>query len=522
MIAVDSVLNAVNFMWTYLQPNLTNQQIVTQSNSLYKGSLTDRYIYYSLVYIAYNTICAYFNTPDINIIYYIGIITTLPPIINKIFSTLLFKIIREKKELTVKLFIAKILSMIIKFYSKIYLQKKIKNFKYTELVDLLSDYKESLEYFYDILRNFIIILILSYIKKCSAKYYYDIIKYIYNYKTGELLDSFRGNDAKEYLINIIENKQWYKFKKTNTYNAMLKVYESSVSEIDIFGVISDEINFVLVKIFSIWTLASLFDSIYYVPLLSSFLILYNKYVKQGRLRDIGVILMVLPICMIYEGYFFVSFMCQCFPKLMFNKFTYKIYRKSYKYFGNKITNIHIPDKTIFLQTIPFTIYMAIIKILNFPATMVMANTILNIIINNTNRRIQLLYGIIICSTYLSNFDIPHVMFNTFITFLIDSIIQTKLDNIDIVELKQYYTEEIKLHIEKGHIYKKICANIVGYILRRNPIDYTLFDELHIDSIRKRKPGAVIVENYMLETNNVKKEQVITKNDNTYNIIEDYY
>ena len=126
MIAIDSVFTAINFVYTYLNTDLTDQQIVSKSGALYNGSLTDRYIYYFLVYCIHNTICTFFWTPEISILYYLGIISIFPYFLNKIFASKLFRIIRSKKELMVKLIIAKLLSMIIKFYSKVYLKKKIK------------------------------------------------------------------------------------------------------------------------------------------------------------------------------------------------------------------------------------------------------------------------------------------------------------------------------------------------------------------------------------------------------------
>lgn len=532
MIAIDSIFSAINFMKTYLNPNLNDQQIVVKSNALYNGSLTDRYIYYFLIYFMYNTVCTFFWTSDINILYYGGILTIFPFIINKLFDSEYFKIIRAQKELLIKLAIAKILSIIIKFYSNIYLKKKIKNFKYTELTYLLSDYKESLGYFYDVIRNFTIILILSYVKKYSTKHYYDIIKYIYGYKTGELLDSFREDGAKDYLIEIIEKKQWHKFKNMNTYNAMLRVYQMSVSEIDIFNIISDEINFMLVKIFSIWTLASLFHSIYFVPLLSIFLVLYHKYIKndndQAKLRDIVVIIATVPLCTIHDGYFFISFMCQCLPKIVFNKLTFKLSKGGYKYLNNKITSIDIYDKTIFIPSISFVGYMIILKVFKLYSILMLLNILLNVVINNgENKRREILYGIIICTTYLSNFCVTHVLFNTFIIFFINYVTENNLEgifsNINIHQWKEHIASEIQYYISKLPLCKNIAINIIGFVLRKNMIEYDLINQLCTDT-HKRKTINTITEDYLLQdiSNKKDKQNIQKKEIHTYNVIENFY
>jgi hypothetical protein len=532
MIAIDSIFSAINFIKTYLNTDLTDQQIVTKSNALYNGSLTDRYIYYFLVYFTYNTICTFFWASDINILYYIGIISIYPYILNKIFSTSLFRIIRNKKELIVKLVIAKILSMLIKFYSKIYLQKKIKNFKYTELTYLLSDYKETVGYFYDVLKNFAIILALSYVKKYSTKIYYDIIKYIYNYKTGQLLDSFNEDNAKEHLIEIIDKKQWHEFKKPNTYNAILRVYQMSISDIDIFKVINDEINFILIKIFSIWTLGSLFGSIYFVPILSLFLILY-KYIridKKGS-RDIIVLMCILPLCAIYDGYFLISFLCQCLPRIIFNKIFYKLSKEIYKNTSNTIKMIDIYDRNIFIPSVSFIGYMIIIKLFELQSILMLFNIFLNVGINiNKDRKREILYGIIVFTTYLSNFAITHVIFNTIIVFLIDCILNDVLNDnfIDyeshlesIKECKEYLIEEFEFHIKKKDICKKIVWNIIGVIRMRDEIDYTLFDKLTLDT-RKKKRKSVVIEDFLLQDTNMRKEERKITSTSNYNIVDNYY
>jgi hypothetical protein len=527
MIAIDSVFTAINFVYTYLNTDLTDQQIVTKSGALYNGSLTDRYIYYFLVYCAYNTICTFFWTPGVPILYYLGIISIFPYFLNKIFASKLFRIIRSKKELMVKLIIAKLLSMIIKFYSKVYLQKKIKNFKYTELIYLLSDYKETTGYFYDILRNFAIILALSYVKKYSTKLYYDVIKYIYNYKTGQLLESFNEDNAKEHLITIIDKKQWHEFKKPNTYNAILRVYQESVSEIDIFKVLNDEINFILGKIFCIWTLASLFGSIYFVPILSLFLILYKFRTDKKGLKDIIVISSILPLCTVYDGYFLISFLCQCLPKIIFNKVSYKLSKEIKKSTSINIQTINIYDRDIFIPSVSFVTYMTIVKLCELQSIIMLFNTFLSIGVNiNRDRRREILYAIIICTTYLSNFAIIHVIFNTFIVFLIDYIVKDKLNEYDISlenirQYKEYVMEELRFNMKKREIVIKIMWNIIGFLKKQNDIDYTLFDQLSVDTRIKRKKS-VVVEDYLLQDINIKKEEKKIVTTNNYNIVDNYY
>lgn len=512
MVLMDSVINAVNFVVIYLNQNLTDKQIVTASNSLYSGSLIDRYIYYLLVYTVYNILCAFFWVNDINVLYYFGLLTIIPPFINKIFRSSFFKTIRKQKELIIKLFFAKILSVIMKFFSKTYLQKKIKNFKYTELLYLLSDYQQTVNYFYIVLKNFGIILLLSYIKKYSTQTYYDIIKYIYGYKTGELLNSFNESSGKDYLIKIIDNKNWVEFTKPNTYNAILKVYQLSPKDVDIFDILSAEISFIVAKIFSMWTIASLFGNVLYVPLLSLVLALY-KYIRVGKgsIREMCVIIGVIPLCYICDWYVVIGFLCQCMHKMMFNKLTYKIYKEFKGKCVDVVEYIGNMDKNIFISMGSIICYLGIIKIFNLYDILLILNVLFNMIYFNNERK-NLLNCVIVCSTYLSNYNLIHIIINTCLVFVLDY----NIGHMDIGnKVSKYVMVKYNKNKHKIIIVNKLLWNIGGKIFRRNDIDYTLIDELLDDGSNKN----IIIEDFMLNNsvdNNIK--DIVVKN-NTYNIID---
>lgn len=520
MVLMDSLINAVNFVVIYLNQNLTDKQIVIQSNSLYNGSLIDRYIYYLLVYTAYNILCTFFWVDDINILYYFGLFTIIPPFINKIFRSSFFKVIRKQKELVIKLFFAKILSVIMKYFSKTYLQKKIKNFKYTELLYLLSDYQQTVGYFYIVLKNFGIIFLLSYIKQYSTNTYYDIIKYIYGYKTGELLNSFNGSSGKDYLIKIIDDKNWIEFTKPNTYNAILKVYQMSPNDVDIFDIFSAEINFILIKMFSTWTIASVFGNVLYVPLLSLILALY-KYIKDGKgsVREMLVIISVLPLCLVCDWYFVISFLCQCMHKMMFNRLTYKIYKECKKKCGDVVRYVVGMDRGIFISMGTIICYLGIIKIFDLFGILLILNVLFNMIYYNGERK-NLLNCIIVCSTYLSNYNLLHILLNTCFVFGLDY----NFGHIDVGnKIKGYMVFKYNKNKHKIIIVNKLLWNLIGKLFRRNDIDYDLIDELLDDGTNKN----IIVEDFMLNDTvenvvkvvNVKKDIVEVGN---CKIIHDYY
>ena len=113
MITLDSLFGALHFMGRFIDNNLTESQIVTETNSLYSGTTLDRYIYYTMLYLFYKTAFYFFWINESFIYYYIGLITIIPFIINRILQSRLFEIIRQKKEIFVKTILAKIITNII-------------------------------------------------------------------------------------------------------------------------------------------------------------------------------------------------------------------------------------------------------------------------------------------------------------------------------------------------------------------------------------------------------------------------
>jgi hypothetical protein len=302
---------------------------------------------------------------------------------------------------------------------------------------------------------------------------------------------------------------------------MLKVYELNVSEIDILSVINDEINFMLVKIFSIWTISSLLDSIYFVPLLSSSLILYNKYYRKGEWRDIVIMGMVGLLCMVCDSYFLISFLCQCLPKLLFNDLTFKIYKKSKKYLGSRINDLmalYYDEK--FINMVSFIGYMGINKlligshkILIFETNniLVLTNAILNVLVIKGDNKLSMINILIIFTSFKSNFNIWHVIFNTIITFLIFDL------NINIHDTKEYLISECYYQYEKKDIWIKIFKNLWDYVLRRCDIDKKLYDELLLNTRNKSKSGIVIIDGFVLNDKNIVEVDCKKK----YDVIDDY-
>ena len=449
MITLDSLLNAIYFIKIFINNNLSDSQIVTEIGSIYTGTSLDRYIYYCLSYLFYKTVCTLLWVGDISILYFMIIITILPPILNKILTHKIFLKIKEAKEMIVKIIIAKIFTKIIKFYSKLYLEREIK-INYEEILILLKDYNETLNHFYSVLKNTLLILLLSYVKNYSSKTYYKLIKYVYNYKTGELINSYNDNNAKYYLIDILDNKKWDAFTKPNTYKAIIQLYQMNIDNTDLFRKIIMDFNYLLGKMFAIWTIASLLDNIYLIPILSFIMLIYRRI--AGKLDNYKLVIKTIAIVIsaiigyFYNSFFVISILCHFGSYVLFNKITGVVSKMIIKNTDNFKNYLVYENYNITISYFSIVLYMCIFKYnvisscLNNCFLMLLLSIVMNII-TNTNIRKQLIFGLVLCITYISHFDLLHILYTTLIMILI-------IHYIDFTVEYQNIIKDISLNILK--------------------------------------------------------------------------
>lgn len=451
MITYDSLFGTINTLKNFINHNLTESQIIQKSYSLYNNSLLDRMIFYGICQTIYCLIKNFLWADKLYILYYGFLITIIPTLINKIINNKVFKYIRKKKEFCIKLLIAKLLSVLMTVYSKIYLERDV-HINDNEFMNILKDYKETLDYFLEVVKNCVAILGLAYVKKYSVRMYYTIIKYIYNYKTGEFLETYNKDSAKKYLINIIDNKRWIDLKKPNTYKAMIYLYQNNYDDTDIFNKIIKEINFLMIKMFTVWSLASIFSNIYIIPIISLAMAIlrkfYNKINWIKLLYEGIVILITVPVSYYYPSYFLSSFVCQYGSLIIFNKGSYflieSLSKKSIELSTYIFENNH--DLTLsYIVTACCLGILGLMKINNMYLIMGL-NLIMNISTNSEFRK-QLSLGLLIVSTYLSNYNILHIIHNCLVLYLVTGII----DNITFLQLKDTIQNWIEKNVNLQNI-----------------------------------------------------------------------
>lgn len=478
MITIDSLFNAIHFFKIFINKNLTDSQIIRKTNTLYNGTLLDRYIYYLMIYSAYKCLCIFFWISNSFALYYLEILTIIPTVINIILKSKLFQIIREKKELFVKIIISKIFAIIIKFYSKLYLEKEIK-IKYKEILQIFKDYKETINYFTDVSKNLLIIIILSYVKDYSTTLYYGVIKYVYNYKTGNLLASYDCESAKQYLIDIVDNRKWNELMKPNAYKAILHLYQINNEKSEILKKLITNYNFSIIKMVTIWTIASLCGNIYIIPIISMFMILYKKYIKKIKNNNIGeflILLISIPIAYFYNNYILINVLTQFGSKLFFNKITFIMLETLYKSIKQKFYKIFLRNRDFAMSYLITILYAISLKIINVHENYLIIglNLFTNILMSIEIKK-QIIFGILLCSVQLSNFNIAHILFNSLILYLITGII----DITNLILIQDYlgfYINNLFLKIKK-------TMNIFTDYLLNIYLKYLIFRKLFADKFK---------------------------------------
>lgn len=452
LITLDSIFSAINFLRIFVNSNLTESQIVISSNQLYTSSTIDRYIYYFLTYVTYKTVCTFFWVNECNALYSTCIISTIPLILNKLSNSILFFKIMKVKELLVKIIISKIFATIIKAFSKFYLERDI-NVKHTEILILLDDYTKTIGYFIITLKNIIIIIGLSYVKNYSAPMYYSIIKYIYNYKTGELLKSYNIESAKHYLISKLENREWNELTKPNTYRAMLYLCQTNNDKSDCLRQIVNEFNYSMIKMFTVWTIAGLFESVYTVPFISLCLLLYKK--TECMIHQLFIITLATIISYVFPNYLIISVICQFGANIMFNKLTFIMAKIAFKKIKRLIYKIILNNSSFLMSYIASICYALILRHIesSYCYVFIALNVITNICINGNVKK-QLIFVVIISSTYASNYDVLHISFNSIVIYVTFGLLNVTSNAINsLIFYAKYY---------KWLAYKYIC-DMINYL-----------------------------------------------------------
>jgi hypothetical protein len=230
-----------------------NEEIVEKYNSLYRLSTLDRYVFYFLIYVGYNTINYFYEENQYSYLLILPIV--LPYIQNSLLGiSFISKIIDnyiEHKDIFIKYSMSK---MSVHFVQQLHPQiEKIQNYHIFIIYKTLS-----IDFVWKIITNCLFIALLNILRSYdSTYYYYKGIKMAYYYNIGYLYNIIPLGDA-IYLANIIiKEKRWRELDKLEVVNAFFTLV---VNKYEIFSSFSGSFwincQMILFQLFSLYSIVS--------------------------------------------------------------------------------------------------------------------------------------------------------------------------------------------------------------------------------------------------------------------------
>lgn len=422
LFGIDGFFLAIYFTRIFVSSDLTKEQIVKISNSLYSWSAIDRYIYYTLNFAFYKSICMFFYLDKIPIIDELLLLTSMPCILNKIMGSDFYRPIRKYKKHIVKVLLSELMASMIKSYAKMYLTPRVdmKNVdvKYTDIMPVFDKYSEITTYIIDVLKNTLLIFGLSHVKVYSSKLYYKMLKYAYNYKTGDMLVSFNKDTATRCLQELIESRNWSQLSKPNVFKAIIHLYQTNEGESDIIQELIIDFNLTLGKFFTIWSIATFFEMLFIAPVMSFTLLTY-KYgfnVKNLIFQCIGL----------FVGYYTKSYMLMCLiclfgVKIFFNWAAIKVYKAAWNSALNYGLTLMKRNSKVALSIVSTFGYCMMLRISSMDNWIIGGNVMYNLLTTNDKKKIVMLC-LIVLTSQLSEYNPLHCLYNCVVVYTLYNIV----------------------------------------------------------------------------------------------------
>lgn len=417
---LDSLYGAFHFIRMYGSSRLTHKEIVSKTYDLYSRGIIDRYILYGVVYISYRMFCTFLWVPHVPLLDKILGSIASPPVNNRVMESSVFRKIRKTKEDLLKLLFAKAISSLIKLYSRVYLDREVA-IKHHEILPLFREYEDIGAHIGNIVRNMLFLLIMSQLKNYSSKLYYGIIKYVYNYKTGDMLISFNQESAKHCLLDIIDNRRWSELSKPNVYKAVVLLYQANEDNSDFLQEFLIDFNITVLKTITIWSIASFFDSIMYVPIISFVLAIYREGFFSYETGTSLLFDLLGAWCGMMTGSFLASaVVCQFGKKLVVNRVMKMVSGTIAEKIKDNIQQLVVYNSDIAVGLLCNILYVSLINWIGITpqvSLLVGVNMFYNFAVNPRHRRIVVL-ALVLSSSSLSNFNLFHCVYNSALFYVL--------------------------------------------------------------------------------------------------------
>lgn len=412
-----------------------NQHLIDRCGELYVPSTVNRYIFYIFVQVVYKIICTLIGIPSVKSLEYSLLITVVPIVINYIFAnfTVIQQIIKVKQNI-IKILIAKMLALVVKYGSLIYLELDI-TVKDKEFREIIGNYDKAKDIMFQILKNVGALCIISLVRLfTSNNFYYAIATGVYNYNAdpSNKIETIavRGNDSqekiKEYkrrIISVVRNKEWGDLIKPTTLKILYQLYvnrDNTSNDFDKFvtNVITTGFWTSIIWSFSgwlTWINVSQVESSSIVPVALSIIIHFMKddVMSITKLVTIlfggllGHFINVIPI---------TCFLCEYTYLLLVNKIMISIAKYSIKKLGLFLKKLYFTDikNNIYLLTNALLYLTIDMKNAAFYPIIILLN--ISSLVLNYHLRLVFVYVMPLLFGYFSDYDMLHLVKIFGITF----------------------------------------------------------------------------------------------------------
>lgn len=462
MITMDSINTGLNYVVKKIATDVIKIKENDDINKeVYKASFLDRYIIYFTGFVFYRTTCYLFWIDEIPLLYYLLLFIALPIVMNNLRSNDFIRMLLRQKKYIIKILIAKQASSGIKYFVKIYLHRDVK-IKIKDIMPLLNNYDKTIENTKEFIKSVIISIIFIGVKRYSSNYY-GISKYIYSYKTGETMTSFSGDieNAKKFINDIIDNKEWELFTKQCTQNAMYEIYMANNNDINIIKEINEKLVSLFIKMSSIYNIAVFCNFPYLSPILELIFMIRNFYDSKHQNDVYYKKLLMISLSVLYayftQNVFHTCVIAHLFEYILFNKLTYNITKTAIK--KTKYLIIHINQRSKHL-IMPLIINVAYIKLCSsyYPLNHILwYNSLVYNSLINFNKANLAIFLITYTLSYLSNYNIYHMVYVAGMIYVMNStnlLILIKENNLSIYvknKIKRYFSDYDKKYIHYKNI-----------------------------------------------------------------------
>ncbi len=513
-VTIDSVFSAINFIKLFILDDLSHEDLLSNLNKLYKVGVIDRYIYYISLQVIYLIVSYLIWNISLTFLYWSLIVTTSPYIFNSICKKYLSETIEYveiEKRRFFKIIICKQVAIVINTLSYVCIDRD-PQISFSELLYLLDDYDNIVNNFVTFLKNFFIVSIIHYARKKSRSIYGKMISYFYTYQTGNVLESIDYSTAKRRFTDVIVNKRWSKLLDDDILQSIIYMYSLQEDSQINLGIYLIKFNYMLIKMFTIWTIGAFFDNVAIVPILSLFFTIYKKPIKLYFEREQiykylfkGIALLV---GLLTRNYFLISLICEFGYILTINK----IMSTVFQYFSDRFIRLynvltHYNNYNLFL--IGVFLYIEVLKFVKNYVNLYIQHYLINyifLIVNTDDRYKSLIYSSIVFLGYLSEYNEFHLLYILGLSYICLNIYHYYINNKNV---------SISIIAKKMH-----PSAMESYYDKLKPIDNTSDNESDSD-IEELIDSALIPNTPIIIDDEFDEYVGLKMYSDNINVIEDY-